>query len=180
MEGLIDWLAAHRQNGETAPEEAQLRLESDENLVKIATIHKSKGLQYPVVFCPFLWDVLAARQGRRSSACCSTTRPPRIAPTLDAGSDRFDEARALAEREALAEHLRLAYVALTRAEHRCTVVWGNINGGELSGLAYLLHQPAELARGGGPGGLRPRAGQGPRATGRSWRISCGWRRAPGA
>jgi exodeoxyribonuclease V beta subunit len=34
---------------------------------------------------------------------------------------------------------------MTRAEHRCTIVWGNINGGELSGLAYLLHQPAEPA-----------------------------------
>ena len=60
------------------------------------------------------------------------------------GSTRRGQA---AEREALAEHLRLAYVALTRAEHRCTIVWGNINGGELSGLAYLLHQPAELAPG---------------------------------
>ena len=66
MDGLIDWLAAHRQSGETAPEEAQLRLESDENLVKIATIHKSKGLQYPVVFCPFLWDVSLRGQGRRA------------------------------------------------------------------------------------------------------------------
>ncbi len=37
-------------------EEAQLRLENDEHLVKIVTIHKSKGLQYPIVFCPFVWD----------------------------------------------------------------------------------------------------------------------------
>ena len=146
MEGLIDWLAAHRQNGETAPEEAQLRLESDENLVKIATIHKSKGLQYPVVFCPFLWDV--SLRGTDDGVGVLFHDPAaQNTPTLDAGSDRFDEAREAAEREALAEHLRLAYVAMTRAEHRCTIVWGNINGGELSGLAYLLHQPAELAPG---------------------------------
>ena len=39
-----------------AGEEALLRLESDAELVKIVTIHTSKGLQYPMVFCPFLWD----------------------------------------------------------------------------------------------------------------------------
>ena len=93
MEGLIDWLAAHRQNGETAPEEAQLRLESDENLVKIATIHKSKGLQYPVVFCPFLWDV--SLRGKDEGVGVLFHDPAaENTPTLDAGSDRFDEARA--------------------------------------------------------------------------------------
>ena len=40
---------------ETATEETELRLENDEDLVKIVTIHKSKGLEYPVVFAPFLW-----------------------------------------------------------------------------------------------------------------------------
>ena len=149
MDGLIDRLAAHRQSGETAPEEAQLRLESDENLVKIATIHKSKGLQYPLVFCPFLWDVsLRDKDEGLGILFHDPDEDNRV--TLDAGSDRIEEARALAEREALAENLRLAYVAMTRAEYRCTVVWGNINGGELSGLAYLLHQPAEPARGSDP------------------------------
>lgn len=140
MDGLIGWLAARRRNGETAPEEAQLRLESDENLVKIATIHKSKGLQYPVVFCPFLWDVsLRGQEDGVGVLFHDPAAQDRL--TLDAGSDRISEARTLADREALAEHLRLAYVAMTRAEHRCTVVWGNINGSELSGLAYLLHRP---------------------------------------
>jgi exodeoxyribonuclease V beta subunit len=149
MDGLIDWLAARRQSGEAAPEEAQLRLESDENLVKIATIHKSKGLQYPLVFCPFLWDVsLRDKDEGLGILFHDPDEDDRV--TLDAGSDRIEEARVLAEREALAENLRLAYVAMTRAEHRCTVVWGNINGGELSGLAYLLHQPAELTRGAEP------------------------------
>ncbi|MEZ5448395.1 MAG: hypothetical protein R3E89_05075 [Thiolinea sp.] len=37
-------------------DEHQLRLESDEHLVQIVTIHKSKGLQYPLVYCPFLWN----------------------------------------------------------------------------------------------------------------------------
>jgi exodeoxyribonuclease V beta subunit len=146
MDGLIDWLSTRRQQDEATPEEAQLRLESDENLVKIATIHKSKGLQYPLVFCPFLWDV-SLRDADEGPGVLFHDPGAKDQLTLDAGSDRIEEARALAEREALAEHLRLVYVALTRAEHRCAVVWGNINGGERSGLAYLLHQPAEPAPG---------------------------------
>ena len=146
MDGLIDWLATRRQREETTPEDAQLRLESDEDLVKIATIHKSKGLQYPLVFCPFLWDV-PLRKSNEELGVLFHDPAAEDRVTLDAGSDRIDEARALAEREALAEHLRLAYVAVTRAEHRCTVVWGNVNGGEGSGLAYLLHQPADLVPG---------------------------------
>jgi exodeoxyribonuclease V beta subunit len=146
MGGLIDWLSTRRQREAPTPEEAQLRLESDENLVKIATIHKSKGLQYPLVFCPFLWDVsLRSRDEGLGVLFHDPEANDRV--TLDAGSDRNEEARTLAEREALAEHLRLCYVAITRAEHRCTVVWGNVNGGECSGLAYLLHQPAAQAPG---------------------------------
>jgi exodeoxyribonuclease V beta subunit len=149
MTGLIHWLVDRRGAGTEAAEEAQLRLESDENLVKIPTIHKSKGLQYPLVFCPFLWDV-PLRDKDEGLGILFHDPDEDDQVTLDAGSERIEEARALAEREALAENLRLAYVAITRAEHRGTVVWGNINGGELSGLAYLLHQPAEPARGSDP------------------------------
>ena len=41
---------------DNASEEDQIRLETDENAVKLITIHRSKGLEYPVVFCPFAWD----------------------------------------------------------------------------------------------------------------------------
>ncbi|HEY6728153.1 MAG TPA: PD-(D/E)XK nuclease family protein, partial [Polyangiaceae bacterium] len=51
-------------------------------------------------------------------------------------------ALAAAQREALAEHLRLAYVALTRAKHRTVVVWGAFGHAENSPLGYLLYQAA--------------------------------------
>ena len=54
-DALLRWLATKRRDG-AADEVAQLRLESDRNLVQIITIHKAKGLEFPVVFCPFLWD----------------------------------------------------------------------------------------------------------------------------
>src|SRR5699024_10050353 len=53
IRGLLYWLAQKRQKskrGKSKREEEQMRLESDEDLVKIVTMHKSKGLQYPVVF----------------------------------------------------------------------------------------------------------------------------------
>jgi len=137
MAGLIRWLADRRQGIVPAAEEAQLRLESDENLVKIVTVHKSKGLEYPIVFCPFLWD---GRLGGEEAEFIRYHDPSDgYRATLDLGSDRADEARALCRREELAESLRVAYVALTRARHRCYVVWGHLTDGGTAPLAHLLH-----------------------------------------
>ena len=142
MAGLVRWLVDRRQAGGQTPEEAQLRLESDENLVKIVTVHKSKGLEYPVVFCPFLWD---GRLGADSAELLRYHDPAADhRPTLDLGSPRQEEARQQARQEELAESLRLAYVALTRAQHRCYAVWGHVKEGGTSALAYLLHRPPDL------------------------------------
>ena len=54
-EALLRWLRQQRAQ-DIAEDATQLRLESDRNLVQIVTIHKAKGLEYPIVFCPFLWD----------------------------------------------------------------------------------------------------------------------------
>src|SRR5258708_24706034 len=51
----LRWLAAQRAE-QGGGDDAQLRLESDRNLVQIVTVHKSKGLEYAVVLCPFLND----------------------------------------------------------------------------------------------------------------------------
>jgi exodeoxyribonuclease V beta subunit len=137
--GLARHIAQARTAGEA--EETQLRLESDAQLVRIVTIHAAKGLQYPVVYCPFLWGgskadetywpVLAhdAHDGAGGGTC------------LDFGSDRIDALRHRADLEDAAEELRLAYVALTRAQHRCVVAWGKVNQFERSPLAWLLFGP---------------------------------------
>ncbi len=124
-------------------DETQLRLESDARCVQIITMHKSKGLQYPVVFCPFLWW---GRQGRRAGAD-DLPRPLRVhpgadsAPGVDLGSPDYETRRREAEVEELAESIRLCYVALTRAVHRCYMFWGAM--GTSPGTcapAYLFHQ----------------------------------------
>ncbi len=142
MTGVLSWLADRRRRGMAGAEEAQLRLESDENLVKIATVHKSKGLEYPIVFCPFLWDGRIAANDDEIHRYHDPVADHR--PTLDLGSPRQAEARMHARREELAENLRLAYVALTRAQHRCYAIWGHVRDGATAPLAYLLHQPEDL------------------------------------
>lgn len=138
--GLLKWLSAQRDGDAGRKEEHQLRLESDEDAVKIVTIHKSKGLEYPIVFCPFSWgDSKLRDSGQPFTFHDLSLRDQPL--TLDLGSSSSDLERhsGWAERELLAENLRLLYVALTRARHRCYLVWGRINGAGGSAPAYILH-----------------------------------------
>jgi exodeoxyribonuclease V beta subunit len=123
---------------EAGGDDDMLRLESDADRVRIVTIHKSKGLEYPVVFCPFLWD---AKKPKTSSA-----RPPVMyhdkenhGLVIDFGSADYERSQTFDNEEAYAEGIRLLYVALTRAESRCYIVSGFINSYGESALAYLLH-----------------------------------------
>lgn len=120
----------------------RLRLESDESLVRIVTIHKSKGLEYPLVYLPFL---CAARE-------LDPTQLPYIwhdqhgQLQLAATFDETSFAKACQER--LGEDLRKLYVALTRAQHYCWVALAPQS--ERSALAYLLDSsgklPADVSR----------------------------------
>ncbi len=131
---LLRWLGQQRDPRALRLEEHQLRLESDAEALKIVTIHKCKGLEYPIVFCPFLWS-------RRSLAA---GEPFLFHDEADGWRLHFvlkaegDPRRALGERELLAENLRLLYVALTRARAACYLVWGRLRGAGQSAPAYLL------------------------------------------
>lgn len=140
MAGLVKWLVNRRMQEYERLEEHQLRLESDENAVKIVTIHKSKGLQYDITFCPFTWD--ASRLGSRQLNIFHNKYSD-YDLTLDLGSDDYDNNKAQTEIENLAENLRLLYVALTRAKYRTYLAWGLFNKAGTSAPAYLFHQPPE-------------------------------------
>lgn len=138
---LVDWLTLMRTDeaarAELASESMQIRLESDEKAVQLVTIHRSKGLEYGVVFCPFTWDGTSLyEEDKRWIRFHDEERRLR----LDIGSERREQHKEQAKIEALAENLRLLYVAVTRARHRCTLVWGNVNYNEDAPLGYLLHQ----------------------------------------
>ncbi|OHX13774.1 exodeoxyribonuclease V subunit beta [Chromobacterium sphagni] len=141
MAPLLAWFAARVANPPRG-EEAVLRLESDAALVKIVTIHTSKGLQYPVVFCPFLWNGALERRGA-SFWSYHQGDAPWLAPDVVAD----DGVRLAARSEMLAEKLRLLYVALTRAQYRQYLAWGWVKDMQTASLSWLLHAPgvADLA-----------------------------------
>ncbi|MCB1825023.1 MAG: PD-(D/E)XK nuclease family protein, partial [Candidatus Competibacteraceae bacterium] len=144
MVGLLKWLGDRRRVPTNRDEEQQLRLESDENLVRIVTVHKSKGLEYEVVFCPFLWDGRLRADGKGGTALLYHDPADAGHAILAVGADEEHPARPHARREELAENLRLFYVALTRAKQRCTLVWGKIKEAETAPPAWLLHQPPTI------------------------------------
>jgi exodeoxyribonuclease V beta subunit len=141
---LLKWLSEQRDSRTPRLEEHQLRLESDENAVKLVTIHKSKGLEYPIVFCPFTWDGSKIKSSVDELLFHDEKNNRKL--TLDLGSENREENRIYAEKELLAENLRLLYVALTRAKHRCYLVWGRINEAETSAPAYLFHSVQSLEK----------------------------------
>ena len=133
-QGLVDWLARAAAHPESTDEGTQLRLESDEHLVKIVTIHRSKGLEFPVVFCPFAWD--GSRKPRTAKTAEYHEHDGSVAvvdlnPSADAVVREWIEEQA--------DELRLLYVALTRAKYHCVVSWARVNYGENAPLAWLIH-----------------------------------------
>jgi len=132
MQGLIKWLAEHRDQDMPQNEEYQLRLESDEDAVKIMTMHKSKGLEFPVVFCPFAWTPSRLRKDEDP-----TFHDHDHAVLLDLGTGNAEHQSA-ALKELLAENVRLLYVALTRAKNRCYLAWGRVGEAQTSALGYLI------------------------------------------
>jgi len=140
MTGLLKWLSEQRDPDAPRSEEHQLRLERDENAVRLVTIHKSKGLEYPIVFCPFSWDGVRPKKGAEPLLFHNPQN--RMELVFDLGSEDRAAHKALADKEELAENLRLLYVALTRAKCRVYLVWGRFKGAETSAPAYLLHTPA--------------------------------------
>jgi exodeoxyribonuclease V beta subunit len=137
--GLLKWLTEQRDPMTPRLEENQLRLESDENAVKIVTIHKSKGLEYPVVFCPFGWEASLLNDPEFTFHDVDDN----LRLTFDLGSESRSQNIALARNELLSENIRLLYVALTRAKEKCYLAWGRINTADTSALAYLLHGKAD-------------------------------------
>jgi exodeoxyribonuclease V beta subunit len=150
-QALIRHLAeaiADRENA-SGSDESIIRLESDANLIKIITIHKSKGLEYPLVFLPFICSFREINSQR--------TRYYRFHDehqTLTIDLKRRDENKLLNENERLQEDLRLLYVAITRAQYACWLGIAPVKAGnsktcqlEKSAMGYLLGWQAKMAAG---------------------------------
>ncbi|HDZ8841645.1 TPA: exodeoxyribonuclease V subunit beta [Aeromonas dhakensis] len=132
---LLRWLgeAVNRQSGQDA--EQILRLESERKLVQIVTIHKSKGLEYPLVFLPFICSHRSADTPLYHEADEAGNRT-----ILDLTG--AEESLAEADKERLAEDLRLLYVALTRGVYATWLGLAPVRSGNGKSEKTDLHQTA--------------------------------------
>ncbi|HRF74254.1 MAG TPA: exodeoxyribonuclease V subunit beta [Accumulibacter sp.] len=138
---LIRHLAEQRQEAARAGGAAsgggsgdvrQIRLESDADLVQVVTVHKAKGLEYPLVFFPF------AGSFRETKANDLPLKYHDGEGHLLLALDASDESVQRADRERLGEDLRKLYVALTRARYATWVGLAPLAGLEKSAFGYLL------------------------------------------
>jgi len=137
---LTAWLRRRIAEAEqdTGDEERSRRLESDEEAVQVLTVHRSKGLEFPFVYLPFLWEPGYIPGGNQ----------PVFFHDPDAGNERridvslqgpeYTRHQRQAVVEQRGEDLRLAYVALTRAQHQAVVWWAPSYDSRNSPLGRLL------------------------------------------
>jgi len=126
-----DWLRRLRlEPDRIVPEAHQPHSDAVDAAVAVVTVHRSKGLEYPVVICPYLWQAPAERSGSRIGVRFQPEGA--LDPVLDLHLNRHwgQGLQAwLQQRHAeLAERERLAYVAVTRARQMLLLVWGPAAG----------------------------------------------------
>ncbi|MGR4871242.1 exodeoxyribonuclease V subunit beta [Variovorax sp. LARHSF232] len=132
---LIRWLAEQREDSAFASADTdarRLRLESDADLVKVITVHKSKGLEFPLVFLPF------ATSFRAQKASELPLKWHDADGVLQVSLEPDEEAAARMDQERLGEDLRKLYVALTRARYATWIGVAPQDKLERSALGYLL------------------------------------------
>lgn len=136
---LLRWFSEQITQSSQEQGEQKQRLESEKSLVQVSTLHKSKGLEYDIVFIPF------AGLYQEPKSCFFHDEQQRLVYDLDAEKQN----KQLAAQEQLAEDIRLLYVGLTRSVYRCYLGIGPYKSRGKSSpllksaLGYLCFQPGE-------------------------------------
>jgi exodeoxyribonuclease V beta subunit len=144
LHGLVDWLANAIADANANDESQLLRLESDARRVQVVTLHKSKGLEYPLVFMPFAAIGSPTRSpGQRAVVNGEGGRALhwKLLPSRS-GWEAAKDAWCLAQR---AEDARLLYVGLTRARHALWLASGMFCNYDKSPLLHMVAKPDALA-----------------------------------
>ena len=136
---LIRFLAESIAHPEGQGDTHKLRLESDADLVQVITIHKSKGLEYPLVFLPFICGHRPTKTDDAPLRWHDAEGRLRISLEAD------DEMLAVVDRERLGEDLRKLYVALTRARHATWLGMAPLKGLEGSAMGQVLTNGEAIA-----------------------------------
>ncbi|MCY4046291.1 MAG: exodeoxyribonuclease V subunit beta [Cellvibrionales bacterium] len=113
-------------------ESQKYRLETEANLINIVTVHGSKGLEYPIVCCPFIYEGYSPKEGVMGRVYDEHLQQSRITYAANSveSSHLFTES--------IAEEIRLLYVALTRAKSHLCVTFGDVKGVEYSPMMQLI------------------------------------------
>lgn len=128
---LLRWFEKQIQ-GEDRQKEQQVRLESELQLVKIVTIHKSKGLEYDLVWLPFIGYAPKFRPEHISTYYDQKRKA--VLWDIDGSHEKN------VKQEDFAEQLRLLYVALTRAKYQLNIGVPKTFEEKWSALLYVLTQ----------------------------------------
>ncbi|WP_413113729.1 exodeoxyribonuclease V subunit beta [Thaumasiovibrio sp. DFM-14] len=130
---LLRWFEQQISLPAQQSDDEQVRLESERNLVQIVTIHKSKGLEYDLVFLPFICHY-------RMATTALYHQEGQSAALLDLYNQSSNIEKA--DEERLAEDLRLLYVAVTRAVYGCYLGVAPIRNGRSSKEPTGMHHTA--------------------------------------
>jgi len=139
-EQCLRWLG-HAMQEAAVDEENTMRLDSDRKRVRILTLHKSKGLEFPLVFMPFANFGKMHKAGSGVDLLSYHRDHQRMTHAMVYGEDKkkfVETIKDFAAREQLAEQVRLLYVGLTRAQYYCWVCCGQVFQANNSGLSSLL------------------------------------------
>ena len=145
MRGLLDWLRLRIADADADDETQQLRLESDARCVQIHTLHKSKGLEFPLVFLPFAGIGGNHQTGSHCTYHDGSGRVLHLKPAIEHKTEpAWLQASAQCQLEERAEEARLLYVGLTRAEHALWLCCGPLYQAAQAPLAAMLADTAAL------------------------------------
>ncbi|HUR17779.1 MAG TPA: UvrD-helicase domain-containing protein [Acidimicrobiales bacterium] len=137
---LTGWLRQRIADAGTEgdAEDRTRRLDSDAEAVQVLTIHRSKGLEFPVVYCPFLWDPGWIDKAEPPVYHDAGAGGRRTVDVGGPGTGSFLDHRWQHITEKRGEELRLVYVAVTRARHQAVVWWAGTSESGESPLCRLL------------------------------------------
>ncbi|RVW02702.1 UvrD-helicase domain-containing protein [Rhodococcus xishaensis] len=126
LAALTGWLSDRIEDPKSGGGDRSRRLDSDAAAVQLATVHASKGLEYPIVYVPFAWST--GRYSDKNRLLLHDESGRRILDIGGEGSPGYGDRRRRRDAEAAGEDLRLLYVALTRAQCQLVLWWAPAYG----------------------------------------------------
>ncbi len=145
LHGLVDWLARSIAQADGSDDAQLLRLESDARRVQIVTLHKSKGLEYPLVFLPYAGIGGRPRSPGSHLVVNDEKHGRRLHWKLQVEQSGWEQAKDQWKRDQQGEDARLLYVGLTRARHALWLAIGDFYNHATTALAAMVSDAQALA-----------------------------------